>query len=99
MAHVVETVVAAALVGFFVWIWTIYNRTQSHGASLRDIKDDIVELKTQTVSLQARLRIQEDNSLAINLKMEAIPGMDRKIDELLRAQRIEPPRRAVERAE
>lgn len=83
VAHITETVVAAALVGFFVWIWTIYNRTQSHGASLRDVKDDIVDLKTKQASLETRLRLQEDLSLEIKLEMKRLPKIDEKIDRLL----------------
>lgn len=93
MGHVAEGLLTALITGFFVWLWTIYNRTQLLSAWMRQAKDDIVELQTNHKNHETRLRAQEDLSIEIKLEMKRLPGMDAKIDKLLATQTRESPGR------
>lgn len=93
MGHVVEGLLTALISGFFVWLWTIYNRTQMLSAWMRETKDDIMELKTNQSNLSARTRALEDANLLIGQEMKRLPSMEAKIDRLLTTQVRESPGR------
>lgn len=89
MSQFVQTILAALLIGVTGGLWAMYNRVQGHSATLKELREDIVENKVQLAAYDARLRSVETMVTEIKVKVEQIPVVVGKLDQLLDRRRLE----------